>query len=93
MITEGTPYWRPNANRHSIWMHSLPLGVECTCGRRAAVPLHRLGRLQGNMDDIHTLKLRCTGCGSRDWTATLFVTMQEVEDWIGRPLGDEELVP
>lgn len=93
MVTEGTPEWRHGANRHTIFMHGLPLGVTCACGRRAAVPLHRLGSLQGNMHGIHTLPLRCRDCGSREWTATLFVTMHEVEAFNGRPLTDEELVP
>ena len=93
MMTENTPDWRPGTNRHSIYMHSMPLGVECACGRRAAVPQHRLGSLQGNMDSIHTLKLRCSACGSREWIGTLFITMAEVEAFIGRPLTDEELVP
>lgn len=93
MITEGTPHWRRGLNRHSIYMHSMPLGVTCTCGRRAALPQHKLGSLQGNMDSIHTLKLRCSSCGSRDWIATLFITMAEVEEFLGRAMTDEELVP
>lgn len=93
MITEGTPQWHWNTNLHSIWSYGLPLGATCACGRKAAIPLHRLGQLQGNMRYVKTLPLKCSGCGSRDWTATVFVTMHEVEAFAGRPLTDEEIVP
>lgn len=93
MIAEGTPSWRSNINLHSVGNTRLPLGVTCACGRKTAVPLHRLGQLEGNMHNVKTLKLKCQACGSRDWKAALFITMREVEDFIGRPLTDEELVP
>jgi len=93
MITEGTPQWRPGTNLHEVWCTKLPLGITCTCGRRAVVPLARLGRLQGNTQPLHTLKLRCTVCGETEWRATLFVTMHEVEAFADRPLLDRDFLP
>ena len=62
-----------------------PLGVTCECGRKLAIPLVRLGQLDGNMAPIKSLKLICRVCGSRNWKATLFVSGQEVEAFLAAP--------
>jgi hypothetical protein len=82
MLHEGTPGWSGRENLHSIKSYGHPLGVACECGRKLAIPLDRLGQLDGNMAPIKSLKLACRVCGSRNWKATLFVSAQEVEAFL-----------
>lgn len=72
----------PRHNKHSIYMYSHPLGVECTaCGRRALAFAGRTEDFKGNMTELRRLRFKCTACGSRAWTGWLFVSAEEVEAW------------
>lgn len=71
MLTEGTSAWSGRENLHTIKSYGQPLGVIYECGRKLAIPLNRLGQLDGNMERIKSLKLVCRVCGSRNWKATL----------------------
>jgi hypothetical protein len=54
------------ANLHGLAMRGLPLGVACTtCGHRALLDGAKVGARDGNMTEIHQLKLRCTECDGR----------------------------
>ena len=51
----------------------LPVGIECHfCIRRVVLPPDRLKALPGSRRRVRDLPLRCTGCGSREFSVTRF---------------------
>ena len=82
MLTEGGAGWSGRKNLHTIKSYGHPQGITCECGHKLAIPLERLGQLDGNMASIKSLKLVCGVCGSQKWKATLFVIAQEVEAFL-----------
>ena len=61
--------------------HGGPLGVECSCGRRAIVQAAALGAHSGHMKPIKDLKFVCRECGSREWTAVIFDPREDALGW------------
>jgi hypothetical protein len=59
MLTEDSAGWSGRENLHTIRGYGHPLAVTCECSRKLAIPLHRLGRLDGNMAPIKSLRLVC----------------------------------
>jgi hypothetical protein len=70
------------SNLHTVAVYQQPLGVECECGRRVLVDMARLGAHKGNMRLISSLRFVCSSCGSRKWTAWLFVDREEAGGWL-----------
>ena len=69
-------------NGHTARTYGNPLGVECeACGRRALVPLDRLGHLDGDMRPLLGRPFKCSGCGSRDVSLWLFAKRAEADAW------------
>lgn len=79
----GPPARTRTDNLHSLARTGRPLGVICkTCGHRALIPLDRLGAHSGNRQEIHTLKLKCSACESREWKPTLFQRAEDVDTFL-----------
>jgi hypothetical protein len=51
-------------NKHTIYMYSHPLGVECT-GHRALAFAGQVDDFRGDMTELGRLRFKCTACGSR----------------------------
>jgi hypothetical protein len=60
-------------NLHAADAYGQPLGIECSCQRRALVPLADLAAHRGNMRRITELRFVCRQCGSRVYKAFLFL--------------------
>lgn len=74
------------ANLHTAACYGQPLGVRCrSCERRALVPLDVIGAKSGDMRELETLPLKCSGCGGRDVELWLFVKRGEANYWAGDP--------
>lgn len=57
-------------NLHSLAGSGQPLCVACRkCGHRAAVPHEKVDAFSGNMDEIRSLKLKCSKCEAKDFEA------------------------
>ena len=71
-------------NGHTAKSYGNPLGIECEgCGRRALVPLDRLGHLDGNMRALVEWPFKCSACGLRDVSLWLFAARAEADAWSG----------
>ena len=68
-------------NLHTLDCHGGPLGVECSCGRRAIVPAAALGAHPGHMKQLRSLRFVCRGCGSRAWTGYIFSPREDALAW------------
>ncbi|MGQ3300742.1 hypothetical protein [Reyranella sp.] len=68
-------------NLHTLVCYGGPLGVECTCGRRAVVSCEALGAHSGNMKLLRSLRFVCRECGSRDWTGWIFTPQDDALAW------------
>jgi hypothetical protein len=60
-------------NLHGVAGYGQPLGIECSCQRRALVPLDKIDSHSGNMRPISGLRFVCSECGSRTFTTFLFL--------------------
>jgi hypothetical protein len=69
-------------NGHTADSYGNPVGVECEgCGRRALVPLDRLGNLAGDMRPLLGRPFKCSACGSLDVSLWLFAKRAEADAW------------
>ena len=70
------------SNLYTAHVYGQPLGVRCrSCERRALVPLGVIGAHAGDMHELHSLPLKCSGCGGRDVELWWFVKRNEAEEW------------
>jgi hypothetical protein len=49
---------------------------------RAGIPAERFGACKGDMRTLDALRLVCSGCGARDWHASIFSRAGEAEAWL-----------
>ena len=69
-------------NGHTARTYGNPLGVECeACGRRALVPLDRLGTPRRRHAAAARAAVQVFGCGSRDVSLWLFAKRDEADAW------------
>src|SRR5712664_3397946 len=66
-------------NLHGADAYRCPIGIECSCGRRALIPLERISAHRGSMMRIKELSLVCAECGSRGYRAFLFLRPQQAD--------------
>ena len=72
-------------NGHTAKSYGNPVGVECEgCGRRALVPLDRLGNLDGDRRPLWGRPFKCSACGLLD---VVIVAVRGARR--GRRLGEE----
>ena len=75
------------ANLRSLTLSGHPLGVECGCGHRALVEGKTLGAHEGSMRELDSLPLKCTACGSRPKELRVFYSQDQIDKWMGTPIG------
>ena len=70
-------------NLHGLALSGFPLGIACTtCGHRALVEAAKVGARDGNMTEIHQLKLRRSECDGRAFEGTIFSAQDQVNDFL-----------
>lgn len=76
-------------NRHTLYMHGVPLLCECKdCGRRAAAECGA----RGNMTPLRLIRAVCSHCGSRDVWRGMAHDKARTEEWLAGDLSRAKLV-
>ncbi len=69
-----------HANGRSVTTWSgRPLGVICTCGHRATIPLRLLKVGEGDMTRVYDRPIVCSKCGERRFKLYIFRTPEEMD--------------
>jgi bacterioferritin-associated ferredoxin len=68
---------------HEAATSHYPVGVECAhCIRRALVPKDTLNASRDDHRKLSEIGLRCSKCGSREFTTTLFDTRSAAHTFV-----------
>jgi len=71
------------ANLHSL-VGTRGLGVEClACQRRSHLTPEAVGASRGDMTEVRTLRLKCTGCGGQKVRLFVLLTPGQIGLWLG----------
>jgi hypothetical protein len=70
---------RSRDNGRSAAFQGCPIGVACSCGHRALVPLETIGAHDGDMRRLHDLRFTCSQCGRRGSLQLWFMTSDRDE--------------
>lgn len=77
-------------NRHTLYMHEVPLLCECKdCGRKAAVECGA----KGNMTTLNRVRVVCSHCGSRNVWRGMAHDKARTEEWLAGDLSRAKLEP
>jgi hypothetical protein len=70
-------------NLHSLYNSGQPLCVLCLdCWHRSAVPPEKVGASRGDMNEIRSLKLKCSKCGSKNFEAYVVHSAERVAQFL-----------
>jgi hypothetical protein len=70
-------------NLRSVYMSEQPLLVACRgCGHRAALSHGQIRAHKGNMDELGSLKLKCSECGAKDFERFTVQSSQTVAHFL-----------
>ena len=77
-------------NRHTLYMHDVPLLCECKdCGRQAAAECAR----PGDMTPLARIRAVCSHCGSRNVWRGMAWDKARTEEWLAGDLSRAKLEP